>query len=455
MRFTFSLRRALLVGSAWLALLPSVTFGQAYELCARHHIAGLEFEKKQADAYVSGVTSDVSEMSLYVTSVNGSLYLQSNYRPDGAEYPIKLSVEGLSGDLKSWARTLVSFGGNIPVPKNFSAAYDSGITFYLDRQLFATGTGKLKVGRLANAYIVDNNGGKWRARFDQQVLAELAPRVFLKIPTTDDIAHVQRLVLTESLDPNQVKLLPMILDEQTLDTARQKLNPSNLIMLDSYSTDALAKSLAAHRGSAIFVLGHFDKSRSRLAVTDAYGKEVFNIGLDELASLEAEYGVRLFPFGCETARSSSSVGTLMTFNSVDAVQRFGEAIRSTTWADLLKTLARDDLDFVVNRAFVEGDGRSLELTVVERRTKRVVGTVRLRLPYTGSASVPSPTPITPPGALIASVSPTPVEQIPAGSGDSIVENSEAEETTWPAFFIVLGIIVSGVAIGIWRWRNFG
>ncbi|MDX6383282.1 MAG: hypothetical protein QOK48_855 [Blastocatellia bacterium] len=445
--------RTLFLLTAILLLALARAAAQQYELCPKAYIVGREIQNDNAHSYLSSGTTDISHVEFYVTSVDSKLYLQSNYQPEGADYPIKLSADALSGDLKTWARTLVSFGGRLSTPRNFASAYENEATFYLDKDLFSDPKySSFKLGRLSNAYVVDNSGGKWSAYIDQGVFVELMPKLFLKLPTPDDIGAVQTS-LQNRLSQDQIKLLPLIIDELTIETAKQKLPAHNLLTMDSFSIEKLKEQLSPHRGKTVFVLGHFEKTGDRLVVSDAYGKQVFSVTSDQLRAIGQELGLKIFPLGCETAKASSNEGTLHPFNSVEVVSRFHDALSAANWAGFLQALAKDDLGIVITKSFVDGDARAFEANIVTRvGNPRVIGTMRFQLTDPTSTVNQSPTPagaVVPVGAGVSSP-----ESFPPGydGGDQSGENTGSNGLVWGAVFLVLAL---GVVFGIVRARSQG
>lgn len=97
--------------------------------CARAYIQGLELEHEKG-LYVlgPGTTSDPAQMSLYVTPAQyrgkAGLYLQSNYKPLGGPFPIKIL---LNDDLNP-NQILTWF----PVPGKPTSFNSTGVTVYLE-----------------------------------------------------------------------------------------------------------------------------------------------------------------------------------------------------------------------------------------------------------------------------------------------------------------------------------
>ncbi len=119
-----------------VVLQPYLTFSQTL-WCPKSGISGYEIEAHKAKTILTSNTSDLQKMEAYVTVKEDNLYIQSNYAPEGAEYPFKISTNQEVYDMKDLLKYLID-PENVQQPNSiFDQAYRNDIVLNVEASVLS------------------------------------------------------------------------------------------------------------------------------------------------------------------------------------------------------------------------------------------------------------------------------------------------------------------------------
>lgn len=105
--------------------------------CPKSGISGFEDEAHQAKAVLSSNTSDMQEMEVFVTVQRDKLYIQSNYMPEGADYPFKISTNEEEYNMKNWLKFLINPEEAQGYNSAFNNAYRNNMVLKIDASVLS------------------------------------------------------------------------------------------------------------------------------------------------------------------------------------------------------------------------------------------------------------------------------------------------------------------------------
>jgi len=114
----------------------SMTFSQTL-WCPKSGISGFEEEAHKAKAILTDNTSDLQKMEVFVTVKGNNLYIQSNYAPDGMNYPLKIATNEEMYEMKDWLKYLIDPENVDVYNSEFTRAYRDDIVINVDAAVFS------------------------------------------------------------------------------------------------------------------------------------------------------------------------------------------------------------------------------------------------------------------------------------------------------------------------------
>lgn len=340
----------------------------AYTLICRAPggIQGFDNHAARAKGHVGGETKSMSDMKVYVSAEGDQLYLHSNFLTGTSEVPTKLTTDEIKLGLSLLVYNLV---GEQKYSRVSQAEFRRGlkdITYYVEQGTLTDPKFKsLGLDRMEKLLVVDSEG---KARQTKKVngggrtrlAMEFEPSLFRLVDDPNG-PNLKSLYNSLSFRPGDVRLLPLTVDSMTVAAIGEKIPASNTVRFDLSSAEALDRSLAAHRGTTVFALGHIENDA--FAVKDAGNKVVFSITLAELEASAKRHNIKLFALGCNSADSTRTVGVLNVFNTLDAVHRYADALTATNYMQFFDKLAAEDIFILLDESVVGRARERLSMTI--------------------------------------------------------------------------------------------
>ncbi|HEV2799703.1 MAG TPA: hypothetical protein VGW12_04355, partial [Pyrinomonadaceae bacterium] len=205
----------------------------------------------------------------------------------------------------------------------------------------------------------------------------------LNEPGTQNLTELYRSLEFRRED---VRLLPLSVDSMTVNAFKEKIPAANQVAFDLSSAAALDASLAPHRGTTVFVLGHVESNS--FVVKDAGNQAVFRIPIADLEAMAHKHDISIFALGCHSASSTDASGVINKFNTVDAINRFNKAMRADNYMNFFDRLAGDDIFMVLDNSVLGGARNRMALNVYEERG---AGGRSRRAERIGSVTILNPT----------------------------------------------------------------
>ncbi|MBV9924560.1 MAG: hypothetical protein JOZ96_05910 [Acidobacteria bacterium] len=426
-----------------LALFAAAAGAQTL-FCPKHHIDSFENVSLSAEAdiakqYTQSDVSEFSDMRVYVTSKEGVLYIQTNYRPADNEYPLKLATKDAGFGLSFYIKNMLE---QFELPtRGFDRAYSKDMAVFVDQGLLSSSRYRgLRFDDAGKVNIIDASGVARptmrvpTAGGQTQLVMEFSPSLYARVTEADPGGFSSRYK-SLGFRREDVRLLSLSTDSMTKALISEKIPAANRVEFDLSSPAALEASLSAHGGTTVFALGHIEGSS--FVTRDAGGKVAFTIPIAELESMAKKHNVTVFAFGCNSASATEGArGTLTAFNTVDAVGRFEQALSADNYLTFFDKLAGPEIFMLLDDSVLGAARERQALTVYARETEGAGG--RARVAPVGRVLILNP------GAYVAASqgrppsTPTPLPNVPAardnrtvaggGGGDSGSEDSGSEDS---------------------------
>jgi hypothetical protein len=348
-------------------------------VCHRSGISGFDQAASRAKQYVSATTNTLQQMKVYVSVENGSLYLHSNYKSPGFEFPTKLETQKNDYDIPNLTFNLV---GKTSESELFDAV-ENHIVYYVDQNVFENVRYRdLDFADAKNVTIVDRSGKTFpslalvKTDGSRERIIELRKGLYVRVTKAEFPAAVTRLH-SQPFSKNALSMLSL-----TTNTATNKrideLFGHKRVPFDFSTKESLLQSIIAHKEGVIIALGHIEKGS--FVVLDAGQNEVFSIPVKELEILGMENDVKIIPFGCESANATDSVGLVSKFNTVSAVDEiYLGSSKAHTYGDFFEHLADKGFALVIDDVERIGSQERVKISIYsdggDSLTKAAVATL--------------------------------------------------------------------------------
>lgn len=357
--------------------------------CRLSGIQGFEVQAQEAELYFNqSKTLDFSKAEIYVSMVDGELYMHSNFLREGYPYPFKFSTdEPKRFNFLYLIESIATAHGDLAPPKNLRKNYRNDVKLYLDQSVLNSRT--IRINKTKNVYVTGYDSKKWlikdRGKNFQVYLDDQKMNVSVKVSDAKNVASEMKGVidnLENPLSKERIKLLPLIDDTATNNTITDKISNETLLSMKNYSEENIKKVFESNKGKTVFVLSHYDKSNNSFSIINAEGKEKFKIKPDDLEKRAKENDITLFILGCEYSKLNRGSGAYEKFNSIDAVNNFAEALDSSkNHKEFLEILAKD-FEIAINEKDIKEGMASIEAIILDKRSKQKVGKIRIYIPRT-------------------------------------------------------------------------
>lgn len=156
--------------------------------------------------------------------------------------------------------------------------------------------------------------------------------------------------LSRKYASGDIKILSFVKDTRT-EKRITELFFENNIKFKFKSNKKLERQLKKNRGKTVFVVGHIENGKF---VTYSSGKEIYQISIKELMSMGERTGVRIFPFGCNSAKYSKS-GINKPLRSYRDTEDLIKAIKNNNKiGDALSEFAGKKYKFIIDENTFKG-----------------------------------------------------------------------------------------------------
>ena len=338
--------------------------------CAREYIVGLQSVAETAISFLGPKTTiNPEEMNVYVSvenweyapgMVKPAIYVHSNYHMPGG-HPIKIATTRTNIDITFLINELAQARN-----RNLDL---SRVKYYVEHSIFRDENyGKLDFGYGKNVKVICPDGKprpSIKAQLDKDKYTRL---VFLSPYITTWVTDVNSLevfdsVSKQSFNPNNLRLLNLVIHNKTKDSIDEHFPAANRIEFDldllktqerSASLGILEAQLAASPNTVLFALGHVEEGSGDFVSKDASNEEVLRLPISELQSMAEKYNITLMALGCNTANYAQR-GTKQKIDSLYAIERLSAAMqKANTYGEFLRALSSRKLGFVIDSGAVEG-----------------------------------------------------------------------------------------------------
>lgn len=339
-------------------------------VCRLPHIKGFEQEYDEAKRYTGENVTSLSQLKVYIQARGDTLYCQSNFVTKGYDYPTKLATSqtGIGGP--SLVLNLVGESGESGISESeLTQAYQT-IPLYVDQSVFTSSKFKnLDFGDASRVFHIGDDGTPRRATsiFDgdsTRWLVEYASSLFAPADV-QGIAKLAAELKARPLSTSDLRFVSLTKNTSTTKKIAELIPAENRIEFDLSSVEALKQRLAEHRGKTVFFLGHVEDGN--FVTYDAAGKEIFKVGVKEVQDAALECcQVSVFALGCHSGKATGRNGVLEAFNTVDAVERFHDALGAANFLDFLQRLAgngQDRLSLIADSSLLSDASSSAEFAI--------------------------------------------------------------------------------------------
>jgi len=345
--------------------------GSAKDLiCRLPRIGGFEREYEEAKRYTGSNATTLSQVRVYIQARGDTLYCQSNFVTPGYDNPTKLITSRTGLDLPTVMLNLVgeSTESGISEPE-LMQAYPT-VPVYADQSVFTSPKFRdFDFGDASQVFHIGSDGTARKAKsiFDggsRRWVIEYAPSLFAPADI-EGIAKLADELKARPLSTSDLRFVSLTKNTSTTKKIAELIPAENRIDFDLSSVDALKQRLAEHRGKTVFFLGHVENGN--FVTYDAAGKEIFKIGAKEVQDAALECcQVSVFALGCHSGEATGRNGVLEAFNTVDAVERFHDALGAANFLEFLQRLAgngEDRLSLIADSSLLSDTSSSAEFAI--------------------------------------------------------------------------------------------
>jgi len=339
-------------------------------ICRLPRIGGYEREYDEAKHYTGANVTTLSQLKVYIQARGDTLYCQSNFVTHGYDSPTKLITSQTGLDVPTLMLNLVGDSSESGISQfDLMRAYPE-VPVYVDQSVFTSPRFKnLDFGEATNVFHIGGDGTSRKAKsiFDGEStrwLVEYETSLFAPA-NVEGIEKLAAELRARPLSGSDLRFVSLTKNTSTQKKIQQLIPTENRIDFDLSSLEGLKKRLADHRGKTVFFLGHVEDGN--FVTYDASGKVLFKAGVKEVQDAALECcQVSVFALGCHSGEATGRNGVLQAFNTVDAVERFHEALGAANYLEFLQRLActgNDRLSLIADSSLLSETSSAAEFAV--------------------------------------------------------------------------------------------
>lgn len=330
-------------------------------VCRAAGVKGFESSQESGHAWVGNVKTTLSGLKLYISVENEKLWVQSNFVTRGFQFPTKI-VTNTHPDLASVLFNIVGKEEDSGISEYELFETASNVPIFVNETLFRSDYKDFDFGDAKNVQVVCSDNRPRPSRpIDSQNSEVRFRRIVEYYPDLYSVAGdstaptIFKRMETEAFPRGDVRLMSLVSNTAT-EKAFSKLIPDkNRVVANDFSDSSVFEAIKGQKGGILFILGHVDTKEDVIVATNASGKELTRLPIQDLQKVGKANEVQVFILGCNSARTGNH-GVASTFNSIDAITRFASALSASTWITFYRAMAAPKLQLVLDSSSFTTNG---------------------------------------------------------------------------------------------------
>lgn len=317
-------------------------------VCLRRAIEGCEKAAEQAHAAIGkDPTFAADRARAYLTLVDDSLYIHSNYLAPGAEYPVKVLLKSRGEDpvesLDGLARMILDPLEEVHTRK-WSEKVDEvagRVLFLVDERVLAHPKFGPMVEKLQGAYVVNRE------------MFQVEPGVFVRASSPQRASSFLETLDGLPYERERLRVISLVADTATSEAGTARFGSRFTSLASSPSISAIQEQFAYNKRGIVALIGH--RELDKFVVRGADGKILASLSVHDIVTSAREKDVTLVLLGCDTAAvPSAPIGSLGRVGSVQVIQRLANGDTQDSVRGFLGALAGDDGQIMIREGAFEG-----------------------------------------------------------------------------------------------------